>query len=129
MRVAAKYGSLCNMKWLLENGCPIDDSHIFVSAVEYGSLDILKWLLDKKCPIYNPLIMGKTAKCGSLVNLNWLLENGGSIDHPAIFCDALHGGGSLRVLKSLLENKCPVGEVGRSNAEEMFGSCDDYAHL
>ena len=46
---AARYGDLNNMKWLHENGCPLD-YYTFGAAAENGDLEILDWLLLNNCP-------------------------------------------------------------------------------
>ena len=82
------------MKWLLEKGCFIGDSKIFVAA-EYGSLFNMKWLLEITA-----------IKNGNIQNLKWLFENGcrcNSVDK--IFIDYIYG--SIENLKRQLGIEIP----------------------
>ncbi len=46
---AAIHGSLINLKWLREEGCPWDED-TFTFAAIHGSLINLKWLREEGCP-------------------------------------------------------------------------------
>ncbi len=70
--LAISNGNLDNMKWLKENGCPLNKENIYVAAL-YGNLDNIKWLLQNKCPC-DELIFKFAVMNGKLNNMKWLLK-------------------------------------------------------
>ena len=49
LHVAISVGNMDNLRWLLDNGCPMD-KRICVDAVNGGYLDSLKLVIQKGCP-------------------------------------------------------------------------------
>ena len=107
---AAAHGSLENMQWLVENGCPINNFNILREAAAQGSLENIKWLVENGCPINNFKILREAAAQGSLENIQWLVENGCPIDNREIFIAAVRFG-SIEQMEWLLENGCPIGNL------------------
>ena len=58
------------MKWIIKNGCPLDEC-IFEIAAFFGDLEIMKWLLEKECP-WNENTCESAIQNGDLENITWL---------------------------------------------------------
>ena len=74
MSGAALYGSIVNLKWLLANGCPVNDPSIFYMALVHGSLRNLKWILENKCPAHDFVKYKAEEMFGSFEKLLELLK-------------------------------------------------------
>ncbi|CAM9530803.1 unnamed protein product [Pylaiella littoralis] len=100
---AAGYGSLENMKWLLEHGCPWGEN-TFLEAAFHGSLENMKWLRTNGCP-WNTGTFERAAGHGSLENIKWLKTNRCPWNEYTFERAVIHG--SLENMKWLRTNGCP----------------------
>lgn len=113
------------VKWLVENGCPMDyticsgaaslglmdvlvsaidrgfgvDSYTFSAAAKKGNIHIMEFLLSIKCPW-----ISYTSECaalnGQLEALKWLMENGCPFESPSLF-RAARKNGNFEIVKYL----------------------------
>lgn len=76
--VAATYGNLDIMKWLLENNCPWNE-YTFRFAVKHGNLENIKWLYDNGCP-FDSWAFNCALQSGNKTIIQWLKEHNCPID-------------------------------------------------
>ena len=69
---AAKKGYLALLKWLREQGCPLN-SFISIYATQSGDLELMKWIKDQGCTFSEETFIAATANC-SIEVLKWLRD-------------------------------------------------------
>ena len=134
--LAAQNGHLETLKWLIENGCSINDrnddneSCLMLASME-GHLETVKWLIENGSSInerddneYSCLL--RASMGGHLEIVKWLIENGCSIHDRDIFghsClyHALSEDGNCETANWLIENGCSI-----QNSDLLMGAANGY---
>lgn len=102
---AACSGHFEILKWVIENGCPVNNPSICTIIAEHGNLELLKWLRHRNCPwdVHTCII----AACHSHHEmLKWAIENGCPSDNPNI-CSYVAMSKKFELLKWLHHVGCP----------------------
>ena len=102
--VAAQYGRLSCLQYLIENGCEWND-YTVINAAANGHLSILQWAKEIGCSWNSVRICNVAAECGHLTCLKWARENGFEWDCETCTIAAFNG--HLSCLQWARENGCP----------------------
>ena len=111
---AALAGHLECVKYLHENGCPLDEDTCYAAA-KGGHLECVKYLHENGCP-WDERTCTKAAKGGHLECLRYARENGCPWDEET--CEAAAEFGNLECLNYAFENGCPWDEETCARAAE-----------
>lgn len=117
--IAARKGYLPIIKWLVENGCPLDE-FIFAEAVVGGNLNVLEFLKQNCCPFYPDSCLYEAATKGNLQIIKWLLKNGCSLaDVDKWTFETAARKGHLQIIKWFVENGCSIRIVNEVSFKEV----------
>ena len=120
IRKAASFGDLDTVKYLFENGAPID-SHAIEGAAGYGYLNVVKYLFENKAPIDEYAIAGG-AYNGRMHIVKYLFENKAPINRYVIECAIQTG--QLNIVKYLFENGAPIDIKNAIKVAETANVCE-----
>ena len=106
---AAKIGHIGMLKFLYEQGCPLNENTL-VQAANHGHLEVLKWLqsvgcIRQLCENANPWACTRAAENGHFEIVKWLHINGCFWNEHT--CSYAAEGGHFEILKYLFDNGCP----------------------
>lgn len=112
---AAEIGRLDILEWATQNGCSWDDD-ISCAAVKSGKLEVLQFLREKNCS-WDEDTCNIAAEKGYLDILSWCIKNGCRYNDEK-FIDRACAAGHLNILEWLYENwNAPYSR------EFFFGAC------
>lgn len=101
--MAATYGHLSVLQWLIEHGCDMHKEVCSIAALN-GHLNILQWARANGCP-WDIVTCIYAATGGHLNILQWAIENGAECDKQV--CEMAKFHGQNHILAWLHRNKCP----------------------
>jgi len=104
---AATPGNLEILKWLVEQGCPLDPSEVMLRAVSEGYLHVIKWVAEFNdvSLLWTPRhLFDYGASSRNLDVMKWLKER--NYLWCAKTCAQAAGNRHLEALKRLRENQC-----------------------
>lgn len=102
---AARHGYFEILKWVIENGCPMDDPVICTIVTKYGEFELLKWLRQMHCPWDSYTCLAAASRNHHEI-LKWLINNGCPKNNPEI-CSLMAMFGRFDLLKWLYHVGCP----------------------
>jgi hypothetical protein len=96
-------GNIDILKWLRLNTYVWDETTAHMAA-KYGRIDILKWVISKGCPYHRNIVINNLAMSGTLKMVKWAVSIGCKPAHHTLVCSAINSNTSVVVW--LLDNGC-----------------------
>lgn len=118
---AARNGHFPVVRWLSQNGCPLDEKMIFECAASHGDLDTIKWITNERSFACTTRVLALVAASGNLEALRYLysLPTVPPLLDESV-CAAAARQGRFEVLRWLREEaNCPWDSRTTSSAFEM----------
>jgi hypothetical protein len=110
---ASKSGSIETMRYLLQQGCVLDDDTLASAAWE-GNLALCQYLVAEQCPLHI-VATSNAAAAGHLEILRFLHDNGCPWDAEEM-CSRAALSGSVEVLQYVQQEGCGLSEEAMSTA-------------
>eukprot|EP00953_Heterococcus_sp_UTEX-ZZ885_P030566 16147-Heterococcus_DN1.PRE.3 len=110
---ASKSGAIETIRYLLQQGCVLDDDALSSAAWE-GDLALCQYLIAEQCPLHNAAT-SNAAAAGHLEILRFLRDNGCPWDALRM-CSRAALSGSVEVLQYVQQEGCGLSEEAMSTA-------------
>lgn len=111
---AIDQGSLKEVEYSYDCGCPLDPQHI-VYAAEHDATEILKYLYNQGCPC-TPDVMVVLVEKGDLETIQWLHCHGAPWDQRAT--QVAYHSKQDQILQYLIDNVCPIMKSIKSDLSQ-----------